>query len=154
MRRFLIAVAIVGIIASCTKPKDLEFVDIQNLHVVKWGLSESLVGLDVRFYNPNNQTAQLKDAEAKVYVNSTYLGDTRMDSTVSVPRKDTFSVPLLLKVKTAQVISKVVESLSDTTVNIKVDGTVKLGKGGVFLTYPISYDRMQKVSDLSSDINF
>jgi LEA14-like dessication related protein len=154
MRRLLIAVAIVATIASCTKPKDLEFVDIQNLRMIKWGFNESLVGLDVRFYNPNNQQVQLKDAEAKVYVNSTYLGDTRMDSIVGVPRRDTFSIPLTLKVKTVSTFSKVMESLTDSTINIKVDGSVKMGKGGLFITYPIKYEKQQSVAELTSHAGF
>ena len=98
MRRILTGVLILAIIASCAKPKDLEFVDIQNIKMVKWGLSESLVGLDVRFYNPNKQQVNLKDAVAKVYVNSAFLGETNMDTTIAIPRRDTFAVPKEKKV--------------------------------------------------------
>lgn len=136
------------IISSCTKPKDLEFVDIQNIRMIKWGLSESVVGLDVRLYNPNNQQVKLKDVLAKVYANSTYLGDTQTDSVITIPRKDTFAIPLTLKIQTASAIAKVMETLSDTAVIIKVDGNVKMGKAGVFINYPIRYEQAQKMSDL------
>ena len=139
---------IVATVASCAKPKDLEFVDIQNIRMVKWGLSESVVGLDVRFYNPNKQRVQLKDAVAKVYVNSAFLGDTNMDTTVSVPRKDTFAVPLLLKVQTATALAKIMETAKDSAVTVLVEGTVKMGKGGMFLTYPIKYEKLQSLADL------
>lgn len=134
--------------ASCTRPKDLEFIDIQNVRMMKWGLQESQVGLDVRFFNPNNQRVQVKDAAAKVYVNSTYMGDTRMDTTIPVPRQDTFALPLVLHIKTISSLTKVIQSLSDSTVNIKVEGTVKMGKGGIFKTFPVNYNKMQRVSDL------
>jgi LEA14-like dessication related protein len=148
MRRILTGVFIMAILASCAKPKDLEFVDIQNIKVVKWGLSESVIGLDVRFYNPNKQQVKLKDAVAKVYVNSAFLGDTNMDSTVVVPRRDTFAVPLLLKVQTATAIAKMMETAKDSAVTVRVDGTVKMGKAGVFLTYPIKYEKLQSLADL------
>ena len=148
MRRILTGVFIMAILASCAKPKDLEFVDIQNIKVVKWGLSESVIGLDIRFYNPNKQQVKLKDAVAKVYVNSAFLGDTNMDSTVVVPRRDTFSVPLLLKVQTATAIAKMMETARDSAVTVRVDGTVKMGKAGVFLTYPIKYEKLQSLADL------
>jgi LEA14-like dessication related protein len=135
-------------IASCTKPKDLTFIDIQHIRMLKFGLNESEVGLDVRFYNPNKQRVQLKDAIAKVYVNSTYLGDTRMDSMIPVPKRDTFSVPLVLTIKTMSTVSKAMQTLADTTVNIKVEGTVKMGKAGIFRTFPIVYDKVQRVEDL------
>ena len=105
---------------SCTKPQDLEFIDIGNIHVVKMGLKESEVGLDVRLFNPNNQKVQLKDAATKIYVNSTLLGNTRMDSVISVPKRDTFSVPLVLNINTVTGLSKIMESLSVSLVNIKV----------------------------------
>jgi len=148
MKKILSGLLIVAILASCTKPKDLEFIDIQNIHVVKWGLSESVVGLDVRFYNPNKQQVKLKDAEAKVYVNSTFLGNTNMDTTISVPRNDTFAIPLLLKVQTATALSKLMETMKDSAVTVKVDGNVKMGKAGVFVTYPIRYERLQSLADL------
>src|SRR5688572_1229973 len=100
MSRITVVLIALVTIASCTKPKDLEFIDVQNVRMVKWGLKDSEVGLDIRFFNPNNQRVQIKDADAKVYVNSTYMGDTRMDTTIPIPRRDTFSLPLVLHVKT------------------------------------------------------
>lgn len=148
MKKILTGVLFIALIAACAKPKDLEFVDLQNIHVVKWGLTESLVGLDVRFFNPNKQRVQLKDATAKIYVNSSFLGDTQMDSTVAVPKNDTFAVPLTLKVQTATALSKMLETMKDSAVNVKVEGTVKMGKAGVFLTYPIKYEKLQSMADL------
>ena len=148
MRKILTGIMIVTILASCAKPKDLEFLDIQNIKMVKWGLSESLVGLDVRFYNPNKQRVQLKDAIAKVYVNSSFLGETNMDTTIAVPKNDTFAVPLLLKVQTATALAKMMETAKDSAVTVKVEGTVKMGKAGMFLTYPIKYEKLQSLADL------
>jgi LEA14-like dessication related protein len=142
--------ALIAMSAACTKPKDLEFIDIGNIHLIKMGLTQSEVGLDVRLYNPNNQRVQLKDAATKVYVNSTYIGDTRMDSTVMVPRRDTFSVPLVLSLNTLSGISKIAQSLSDSMVNVKVEGSVKMGKAGVFKSFPVKYDKMQRVSYLTN----
>jgi len=148
MRKFLIGLIVLAVVSSCAKPKDLEFIDIQNIRMVKWGLSESLVGLDVRLFNPNKQRVLLKEAQAKVYVDSAFLGDTDMDTTISVPKRDTFAIPLLLKVQTATALSKVMESFKDSAVNVRVEGSVKMGKAGVFLTYPIRYQKMQSLADL------
>ncbi|MBL7697733.1 MAG: LEA type 2 family protein [Chitinophagaceae bacterium] len=149
MRKILAALVIIATVASCAKPKDLEFVDVQNIRLIKMGLTESLIGVDVRFFNPNNQRVKLKDAAAKVYVNSSFLGDTNMDSVVSVPRRDTFAVPLVLKVQTATAIAKMAETAKDSAVTVRVEGTVKMGKAGVFVTYPIKYERLQSLADLN-----
>lgn len=144
----LIGVCVMAILASCAKPKDLEFVDIQNIKMLKWGLSESEVGVDVRFYNPNKQQVKLKDAIAKVYVNSAFLGNTNMDTTIVVPSRDTFAVPLVMKVQTATALAKLMETANDSAVTVSVDGTVKMGKAGVFLTYPIKYEKLQSLAEL------
>ena len=155
MRKIIASLAFVVVAAvSCLKPQDLEFIDIGNIHVVKMGLKESEVGLDVRLFNPNNQKVQLKDAATKIYVNSTLLGNTRMDSVISVPKRDTFSVPLVLNINTVTGLSKIMESLSDSLVNIKVEGSVKMGKGGIFKTFPVNYSRVQRVSELTSGMGF
>ncbi len=148
MRALLTGIIVAAIFASCAKPKDLEFIDIQNIRMVKMGITESLIGVDIRFYNPNKQSVKLKDAAAKVYVNSSFLGDTRMDSTVSVPRRDTFSVPLVLKVQTATALAKMIETAKDSAVTVRVEGSVKMGKAGVFVNYPIKYEKLQSMADL------
>lgn len=152
MKKIVALVIMVATLAGCAKPKDLEFVDIQNIRMISLGLKESLIGLDARFYNPNNQRVQLKDANAKLYVNSAYLGDTQMDSTISIPKKDTFAVPLVVKLKTMSAVTNALQSLADSTVEIKVEGNVKMGKAGVFISYPINYQRNQNVSELN--LNF
>jgi LEA14-like dessication related protein len=148
MTKISVVLALLISIVSCTKPKDLEFIDIQNIRMIKVGLSESQLGLDLRLYNPNNQRVQMKDAAAKIYVNSTYMGDSRMDTTIQVPRRDTFAIPLVISVKTITGLSNVMQSLSDSVVNIKVEGTVKMGKAGVFKSFPVNFDKRQKVADL------
>jgi LEA14-like dessication related protein len=153
MKYLPVILAAVFSFAACAKPKDLEFVDIQNIRMVNLGLTESEVGLVVRFFNPNNQRVNLKDAEAKLYVNTTYVGDTRMDTLIPVPRNDTFSVPLILHVKSMAAVSKIMQSLSDSTVDIKVEGTVKMGKGGLFRSFPIQYNKVQNVNELMNQVH-
>ena len=149
----LTAVLIGGILlASCTKPKDLEFVDVQNIRMISFGLSESQIGLDLRLYNPNNQRVSLKDVEAKVYANSAFLGDTHTDTTISVPKKDTFAIPLILNVKTGTALTRALQTFSDSTITIRVEGNVKMGKAGVFVNYPIRYEQKQTLSELN--LNF
>ncbi len=149
MRKILAALMILTAINSCTKPQDLQFIDVQNIRMINLGLTESTVGLDVRFYNPNKQQVKLKDVNTKVYANSAYLGTTSMDSTVTVPRRDTFAIPLTMKIPTLTAIGKLMQGLQDSTVDIKVEGSVKMGKAGVFLNYPIRYESRQKLSDLN-----
>ncbi|MEP7257307.1 MAG: LEA type 2 family protein [Flavitalea sp.] len=148
--KIFLSLALIGLIVSCAKPKDLKFIDIQHVKMIKWGLSESLIGLDARFFNPNRQRIQLKEAEVAIYINAEYLGNTEMDSTIRVPKNDTFSLPLVIKVKTFSTITKILQTISDSTVAFKVEGKVKMGKGGVFVSYPIKVEGTQNVKELGT----
>jgi len=59
-------------IASCAKPKGFDYLGFQNVKVLKWGIKETTVGMDVQFYNPNSGL-QLKKAEVDVQINNKYL---------------------------------------------------------------------------------
>ena len=89
----------VCIFTSCAKPKEFEYLGFDNIKVLKWGLQETTVGLDVKFYNPNSEL-QLRRAEVDIEVNKNYLGRTVIDSTIHIPRKDTFIIPMTMKIGT------------------------------------------------------
>jgi LEA14-like dessication related protein len=133
------------IIAGCTRPKDLQYVDFENVKVLKWGLQQSEVGVDIRFYNPNHQSVQLKQAAVDIFVNNEKLGHSTLDTLIHIPKRDTFSIPVVLQVETMTAASNIIRSLSDTATLIKLEGQAKLGKGGVFFNYPIRYEGIQRL---------
>lgn len=130
---------------SCAKPQDFEYVDFQNPRVLDLGIKESTVGADVRFFNPNNYQLQLKEAELDVHINNHYLGKTDLDTLIRIPRSDTFTIPVVLKVKSLSAISSIFQTLTDSAVLVKLQGKVKMGKAGVFLNYDINYEGLQRV---------
>lgn len=141
----LLAFVIVLIISACTRPKDLEYVDFQNFKVLEMGLQESRVGMHIRFFNPNNQRAQLKDARADVYINNIYLGKTQIDSLIQIPKRDTFAVPIVLRVGTLAAATNILQSLGDSSALIRLEGNAKLGKAGIFKDYPIKFEGRRKI---------
>lgn len=137
----LLAVTVI----SCAKPKDLEYVDFKNLKVLKWGFAESVVGMEVDFYNPNRQRLQLKKADVDVYINDTYLGKSTLDSLVRIPARDTFSLPITIRVSTGGALTNILKIVSDSSVLIRMQGNASFGKGGVFLNYPIKYEGRKQI---------
>jgi hypothetical protein len=133
------------ILFSCAKPKDLDYLGFQNVRVLKWGIKETTVGMDVQFYNPNARL-QLKRADVTVHINNKYLGRTVMDSLINIPKRDTFFIPMTMTVETVSAVSGMIQSISDTSVLIKLDGKATVGKSGVFFNYPIKYEGNQKMT--------
>jgi hypothetical protein len=101
--------------------------------------------MDVQFYNPNARL-QLKRADVTVHINNKYLGRTVMDSLINIPKRDTFFIPMTMTVETVSAVSGMIQSISDTSVLIKLDGKATVGKSGVFFNYPIKYEGNQKMT--------
>lgn len=139
--------SLVILLTSCAKPKDFDYLGFQNVKVLKWGIKETLVGMDVQFYNPNARL-QLKSVDVAVHINNKYLGRTVMDTLISIPKKDTFIIPMIMTVETVNAVSGMLKSASDTAVLIKLDGKARVGKSGVFFNYPIKYEGNQKMTKL------
>jgi LEA14-like dessication related protein len=130
---------------SCAKPKNFDYLGFDNVKVLKWGIKETSVGMEVKFYNPNS-AMQLKKAEVDVQINNKYLGRTVIDSLINIPKKDTFVIPMVMKMETLSVVSGILQSVSDSAVLVKLEGKATVGRSGIFFNYPIKYEGTQKAT--------
>lgn len=132
---------------ACAKPTGFNYLGVRNFKVIQFGLKESTVGADAEFYNPNKFPVTMKGGAVDVYVNNNFFGKTTLDSTIEIPRKDTFLLPVVLKVNMSNTAMQLIQTLAGGTdsVFIKLDGSAKIGRGGIFINYPIRYQGMQKI---------
>ena len=132
---------------GCAKPTGFDYLGVKNFKVLKFGLKESTVGADVEFYNPNRFPVTIKRGSVDVYANDNFFGKTTIDSTIKIPQKDTFLLPVVLKIDMNNTAIGLIQTLAGGTdsVHIKLDGNAKIGRGRVFINYPIRYDGMQKI---------
>src|SRR5690348_9885808 len=78
---------------GCRKIQDPEFKRIDHLGIKNWSFQNATVGFSVTYFNPNNFGVSVKEAEADVYLDSSYLGKFTQDSTVDVKGNSDFSIP-------------------------------------------------------------
>ena len=132
---------------ACAKPTGFNYLGVRNFKVVKFGLKESTVGADAEFYNPNKFPVTMKGGTVDVYVNHSFFGKTTIDSTIKISKKDTFLLPVVLNVNMSNTAMQLIQTLAGGTdsVYIKLDGSAKIGRGGIFINYPIRYEGMQKI---------
>ena len=148
MKARLIGIGLgIVLLASCAKPKEFDYLGLDNVKVLKWGIQETTVGMDVKFYNPNS-ALQLKKAEVDISINNKYLGRTVIDSLINIPKKDTFFIPMTIKMETIGAVSGILRSVSDTSILVKLDGKASVGRSGIFFNYPIKYEGSQKTSKM------
>ncbi|MFT3935383.1 MAG: LEA type 2 family protein [Chitinophagaceae bacterium] len=134
---------------SCSKPAAPEYAGIDNFKVNSIGADQSVISADLKYYNPNHFALKLKDGETSVFVNNRFIGKSTLDTFTVIPARDSFLIPVSMKVDMKQVYANALDILLNREVTIKLDGFAKLGKGGVYFNVPIQYEGKQKI-----DINF
>ena len=141
----LVCSVCINFFAGCAKPVAPEYRGLANLKVTTLGIGESAISADLQYYNPNGFKMKLKYGEMNVYLNNRLLGKTILDTLTVVPARDTFQIPVSMKVDMKQVYSNAFDILLNNEVTIKLDGFARLGKAGLSFTVPIKYEGKQKL---------
>ena len=140
----------IGLMFSCTKPVAPEYLGFRDLTFDKLSMDESSLHTNLAFYNPNPFNMQLNRADITVYLNDELANHYVMDSTIYIPKKDTFLVPLNLRLNPRLLLGSAIKMLlNNNQVKIRLEGNVKVKRGGVGFTVPVHYEEMQKL-----DISF
>ena len=142
----LLVVSVLGLLfSSCGKVEAPEFRNLNNFKVKKIDLQKADLGFSVTYYNPNKFGVSVKEAAIDVFVDSVYLGKFVQEQEVDVIRKSEFSLPLKGSVSIAKALQLNLNDLTNRQVLLKAHGEVKVGKAGVFITRPISYQGKHRV---------
>ena len=130
---------------SCAAPKSLEYRGVENFRIQSFSLDKSTVVLDVQFYNPNTYSLDMKGGDVDIYINDQYLGKSAVNTTTLVPKQNTFLLPLSVTASLQGILQGAWSLLVNQEVNLKLAGSVKVGKGGVYINVPVNYVTKQKI---------
>jgi len=140
MERLLYACLIIGLLASsCGKVEEPEFRRLNNFGIRKFGLQESTIGFNAVYFNPNDFGVSVKEAALDVFIDSTYIGKFIQPQVVDVANKAEFSIPLEATITLQNAMSLGLESKLGKEVLVRADGSVRIGKAGVYITKNIDY---------------
>ena len=131
--------------SSCRHPKELVYKDIQHFKLQNAGVQQSGVSLDIRMYNPNSYSMKLKNADVDVFINGTLLGKMCVNNQCSVPGLDTFLLPVTLNVDMKNVLPNALQMFLKSDVDIKLAGTIRAGRRGIYLKVPVNYEGKQDI---------
>jgi LEA14-like dessication related protein len=148
MKRSILVLLLISFLVSCGKMKDPVFKGIENVKMNGLGISASSVTLDIRYLNPNNFKGQLKQAEGDAWMDSTYLGHFVVDTTVDIPANSEFLVPVKLAVDMKQMLKHSLTAFINEEVLLKITGTAKAGKSGIYKNFSLNYLGKQNLSEL------
>jgi LEA14-like dessication related protein len=139
--------------ASCMQPLAPDYHGIETITINKISFNESKVDAVVRFYNPNNFKLQLKHAEVNILANDKFIGHCVIDSTIKIPRKDSFFIPVSVNINLKDILGNAVQFLLKGQVKINADGFVDLKKTGIRFRVPVHYQEYQNLDTFLRQIH-
>lgn len=140
---FIIALFLV----SCGTAKPPDYQGISKFKVHSLGASESVIRFHLDYFNPNAFGVTMKDAEFDVYVENEYLGKARLEEKIRIPAKSSFSIPIRMTAASASLLKHSFAMLMNTPLQLKVEGTTKVGKAGFYKKYPVFFEGKQAVRE-------
>jgi len=148
MKRFFYLLLSASLLVSCTKVKGPEFRQIGHFRVKSVDLSAATIGFQVTYFNPNNFGVTVKEAAVDIYADSLFLGKFVQDSSVQVSKSSEFSIPLAGPVPLSTVLKLDLKNLPTRNILLRVDGSVKVGKAGIFVNQPVHYSGMHRLDEI------
>jgi LEA14-like dessication related protein len=126
---------------TSAKIKEIQYIGIADVKVKSVDLHNITFTLQMSFYNPNRVGVRLKDGDIDTYCNNKYIGKALVEDNIKVPSRDTFTVPITIVAAADKVLGNAFNVLAgNNKVLIKLNGTVKAGKLGVFFKIPVYYE--------------
>jgi LEA14-like dessication related protein len=125
--------------------KEPDFINARNFKIGKLGLTESFIGLDLYYYNPNSFKIQLKKAELDVYFENRFVGKTHLDTLLSIPALDTFSIPVKMDVAMKNLFPNLLTLALKDEVEVKMEGSARIMRSGITMNIPVHYSGKHKV---------
>jgi LEA14-like dessication related protein len=142
----LLSVLIVCFMISCRQPEAPEYLGFRDFSVDNFSMDSALLHTQLAFYNPNTFVMELKRGDVNVYLDDKLANHYILDSTINIPKRDTFFVPLNLRVSPKLLIGSAISMLmNNNKIKVRMVGSIRVKRGGIGFTVPINYEVMQQI---------
>jgi LEA14-like dessication related protein len=131
---------------SCGKPQAFDYRDLKNLRLANLGTDKAKVSMDLVYFNPNNYGVNLKNVDCEIFLDSSLIGKFVLDTMMRIPKKSEFTLPATMEVDIKNIYKNSVSFFLGKDVQIGAKGTTKVGKGGLYVTIPFTYQGRHKLN--------
>lgn len=139
---------LVLVFASCKSFKAPEFKGVRNLKVSEFSLREPVLNLELDYFNPNPKGLSIRNAEGDAWADGQYLGHFTMDTTIRIGGQSDFILPVRFRAELNAILKNSLGSLLGKETELKIEGKAKVGRGRIFIQYPIRYTGNHRMSEL------
>ncbi|HWB93547.1 MAG TPA: LEA type 2 family protein [Puia sp.] len=138
----------IGLTAGCRQPEPAEYYGFQDLQIIQAPGAQPTLATVVKLYNPNPYPLQLRRAEVDVAINGKHAGHSLLDSTIYIPKRDTFYVPVSMQVDLQAILSNALQAFLSKQATITLDGRIKVKKGMLIFNRPFHYETREDIQQL------
>lgn len=148
MRKKALFFVVLPLLVSCGAGnlKDPEFIKVENVSIQNGSLQAPVVRVDLQFYNPNNKSASIKNADGDIWMSEDKMGRFLLDSTITIPPSQFFSVPVYLQVDMKKLAKQAFLAFMSDSVAFRIDGHARVGRKGFYKTLPFHYAGKQDLA--------
>ena len=146
--KLLLFILVLAGLTGCRRPEAPEYYGFQDLRIGKGEGQQATLGTTLKFYNPNPFGLQLRRAEMDVLLNGKPAGHSILDSTVLIPGKDTFYVPVTMQLNLQGLLSNALQIFLEKQVTVTLDGRVHLKRGAIPFSRPFHYEGKEDLNAL------
>jgi LEA14-like dessication related protein len=142
----LLSVLFVSFMISCSQPQAPDYLGFRDFSLDNISMDSALLHAQLAFYNPNTFVMELKRGDVNVYLDDKLANHYILDSTINIPKRDTFLVPLNLRVSPKLLIGSAISMLlNNNKIKVRMVGSIRVKRGGIGFTVPINYEVMQQI---------
>lgn len=145
MKKIIPFVLAIIVAVGCKKPQAFDYRDVRNIKIEKVSFDKTALAMDLIYYNPNGFGVDLKRVDCDIYIDNNYLGKFQLDTFIHIKRMAEFTLPSKVDVDMRNIFKNAFTALFAQEVLVNVKGTAKIGKAGVFVSYPFNYEGKHKI---------
>lgn len=135
----------ITLLLSCSRPIGFEYRSIRDISLEKLNGQNSVISMNLVYYNPNNFGVNLKHVNCNISADGIYIGNFKLDTLIHINKKSEFILPTRLQVSMSNIL-QVSARLLFKEVTISARGQTRVGKGGIYVNLPIEYSGKQKLN--------
>ena len=134
------------LLLACKQPQSFVYRELKNFTLVSKGVDQTSASMDLVFFNPNSYGVNLKNVNCDIFLENSFVGRFSLDTTLRIAGNSEFVLPAKMNVDVKSLIKNSLNLLFNNEVAVGAKGTTKVGKGGLFITIPFSYQGKQKLN--------
>jgi LEA14-like dessication related protein len=125
--------------------KELEYKGIQKTALQTLSLNNAAIRVDLGYYNPNNFGIDVKETNLNIYLNDKFVGVADQPLKTQIPKLSDFTFPIVAHFDPLKIIGPAIGSLLSKKNKIGIQGSAKLGKGGIYIKVPVQIEEQVSI---------